>query len=174
MTASEANRSAQREAYGEGLDEVFHRLMSALGLNQAGLAKVIGLSSPMLSQLISAQRVKIGNPAVLHRIQALEEAAEEVRSGRLPEQEIAGRLESIKAATGQWTRTGSGTPGDEAIVDALRGLLRAVASGQELRAATEVLDDTHPQLAEVLRTYGLGSPAQAREHFRRHRDLIQT
>lgn len=170
----ERNRESQREAYGAPLAEAFRRLMDAFELTQAGLARVLGMSPPMLSQLMNAQRVKIGNPAVLHRMQALEELAESVRAGAVPTAEVATRLEEVQASTGQWTRTEGhvGPAGDAAVVDGVRSLLRAVSSGQELRTAADLLQQDHPGLAEVLRTYGIGPHGPAREHFARHRDLF--
>lgn len=175
MTDSvERNREAQREAYGEPLGEVFRRSMEAFGLSQAVLARVLGMSPPMLSQLMSAQRVKIGNPAVLSRLQALEELAGSVRAGHVTEDQVPDLLAEIQASTGQWTRTEThgGPAGDDAVVDGVRNLLRAVASGHEIREAALALESTHPGLAEVLRVYGLGQPGAARQHFRRHRDLF--
>jgi transcriptional regulator with XRE-family HTH domain len=170
----ERNRRAQRSAYGEPLAEVFRRLMAAFDLTQAGLARQLGMSPPMLSQLISAHRVKIGNPAVLHRLQSLEELAEDVRQGRVPDEDVAARLSEIQAASGQWTRTEAHerATGDEVVVEGIRNLLRAVASGQELKAAAAALEQGHPGLAELLRVYGLGPEGPARDHFARHRDLF--
>ena len=170
----ERNRAAQREAYGEPLGEVFRRSMDAFGLSQAALARVLGMSPPMLSQLMSAQRVKIGNPAVLSRLQALGELAGSVRAGEVPEEQVPDLLVEIQASTGQWTRTEAhaGPASDEALIDGVRNLLRAVASGQELRDAAAELESSHPELAEVLRVYGLGQGGAARQHFARHRDLF--
>ena len=66
-------RELQRNWYGEPLGALFRKLIDDLGLNQARLAGVLGLSAPMLSQLMSGQRAKIGNPAVVQRVQALQE-----------------------------------------------------------------------------------------------------
>jgi hypothetical protein len=66
--------SAQQvEIYGERWADRFGRLLRAYEIPQAKLAAVIGLSAPMLSQLISGQRVKISNPSVYGRIVELEE-----------------------------------------------------------------------------------------------------
>src|SRR5690606_39638167 len=70
------------------LADVFARLTAGLHLSQAGLARAIGMSPPMLSQLGSAHRVKIGNPAVLHRLEALQALLEEVEAGRVGEDEL--------------------------------------------------------------------------------------
>lgn len=172
--AVELNRQAQREAYGAPLAETFRALMGDFALTQAGLARVLGISPPMLSQLIGARRVKIGNPAVLHRLQALRELAEAVRTGGVSMDEVPDRLNEIQASTGQWTRTDAHVApnGDELAVDGLRSLLRAVASGQELKSAAATLEGAHPTLAEVLRVYGMGPVGPAREHYARHRDLF--
>lgn len=74
-------RELQRSWYGEPLGALFRRLIDDLGLNQARLAAVLGLSAPMLSQLMSGQRAKIGNPAVVQRVQALQELASQVADG---------------------------------------------------------------------------------------------
>jgi hypothetical protein len=59
--------------YGENWADRFGRLLRGYGISQSRLASVIGLSAPMLSQLISGQRVKISNPAVYGRVVRLEE-----------------------------------------------------------------------------------------------------
>jgi hypothetical protein len=65
----------QVDLYGLTWADRLHRLMAAYRLTQARLAAVIGLSAPMVSQLISGQRVKISNPAVYARVVRLEELA---------------------------------------------------------------------------------------------------
>lgn len=186
------NLAAQVEVYGEPLADVFGRLTEGLGLSQAQLARTLGMSPPMLSQLGSGHRVKIGNPAVLRRLEALQLVLEEVLAGRLDDAGLAERLDTIREATHAWTTTsldlaGGSVPGtaaagangaaadvDRDAVEAatVRGLLRAVASGAQLRSAADLLEAEHPTLAELVRTYGLGSPDEAAAHLRRHRDLI--
>jgi len=63
----------QLQIYGENWADRFGRLLRAYRIPQSKLAAVIGLSAPMLSQLISGQRVKISNPAVYGRVVGLEE-----------------------------------------------------------------------------------------------------
>ena len=72
VSRAEEARELQRGWYGEPLGELFRRLIADLGLNQSRLAAVLGLSAPMLSQLMSGQRAKIGNPDVAQRLQALQ------------------------------------------------------------------------------------------------------
>lgn len=170
---TDRNRAAQRELYGEPLGEVFRRAIDTLGLTQGRLAATLGLSAPMLSQLMTAQRVKIGNPAVLHRLDELNALVEEVRGGRVGSDGLPGRLDAIRQVTGRLTRTTDQRAlADDDVVATLRGLLRAVASGQELAAATELLEPRYPALAELLTTYGLGSTDAARAHLSRHRVLF--
>lgn len=163
-----ANTRAQRELYGEPLADVLGRVMATFTLKQASLASVLGISAPMLSQLMSAHRVKIGNPAVVLRLQALQDLAQRVQDGDLQDADVAAALEAVRGSTGAWTRpeTRTTAPGDEDVVAALRGLLRAAASEEQLIDAADLLDLEQPGLAEVVRVYGLGSAAAAVQHYR--------
>ncbi|MDO5495795.1 MAG: helix-turn-helix domain-containing protein [bacterium] len=167
MSDLDQNINEQRSLYGEPLGAIAHGVMEALGLTQSRLAAVLGLSAPMLSQLMSGRRVKIGNPAVLARLEELTGLAAEVRSGRVPESAVPDLLANVQAATGHLTRTGNSQTEDGAIAEALHRLLRAVASGQDLRDAATLLEEPYPKIAEVLRVYGLGTIDQARDHLRR-------
>ncbi len=174
------NLQVQVEVYGEPLADVFGRLTEGLGLSQAQLARTLGMSPPMLSQLGSGHRVKIGNPAVLRRLEALQVVLDDVRAGRVAQGQLEERLSTVRESTPTWTTSqdlarppaGEGVDADETGAATVRGLLRAVASGAELRSAAELLEQGHPSLAEVLRTYGLGSQDEALAHLRRHRDLL--
>lgn len=171
----EANRVAQQQLYGEPLADVFGRLMGAFGYTQGALAATLGISAPMLSQLMSANRVKIGNPAVVLRLQALQDLAHRVGAGEVEPEEVEEALTAIRTVSGQWTRSealAATQPSDDDVVATLRQLLRAVASGQELRAAVDLLSTDHPGLAQLLEAYGLGSGTAAREHLRAHRAVM--
>lgn len=93
-------RELQRSWYGEPLGALFRRLIDDLGLNQARLAAVLGLSAPMLSQLMSGQRAKIGNPAVVQRVQALQDLAGQVADGSVSAAEATDRMDEIKKTQG--------------------------------------------------------------------------
>ena len=68
--AVETLREAEAEAaFGVPVREAY-------GLSQRALAQTLGLSAPMLSQLASGQRIKIGSPAVYARLVMLEERAQ--------------------------------------------------------------------------------------------------
>ncbi|WP_327636876.1 DNA-binding protein [Kribbella sp. NBC_00482] len=104
MEQTAHNLQQQVELYGEPLGEVVRRITGGLGMTQGGLAQVIGLSAPMLSQLVSAQRVKIGNPAVVSRLRAVSELTDLAVSGGIEPEHIAHELDGIRAATGAYTR----------------------------------------------------------------------
>ena len=102
-------RELQRELYGAPLGEVGADVMKALGLTQGQrLAQALGLSAPMLSQLMSGQRVKIGNPAVVHRLQSLVTLAQ--GASGLSSTEVAERLTRIRSE--QATLTGTAGAAD--------------------------------------------------------------
>jgi len=71
------NQRLQRELYGQTLHDRLRALMDVYGLSQRRLAEVLGVSAPMLSQLMSARRVKMGNPRAHERMVALEHRAAE-------------------------------------------------------------------------------------------------
>ena len=145
MTADPVNVARQRDLYGEPLADISARLMSALGLNQGGLAKVLGLSAPMLSQLLSAQRVKIGNPVVLHRLQELSSLAD-VAQG-LPAADLARRLEAIRDEH-PTAITRTETDRRLQAVEALR----SVSGAEDLRRGAEAVASAGiPALAALLR-----------------------
>ena len=97
------NRALQTEWYGEPLGDRVRPLLDRLGLSQSGLAGVLGLSAPMLSQLMSGQRAKISNPAVLHRLMAVEEMVASPGFGAMTAAEVKERLEEIGAESAATT-----------------------------------------------------------------------
>lgn len=103
MEQPKQNLQQQVELYGEPLGEVVRRVTAALGLTQGGLAQVIGLSAPMMSQLVSAQRVKIGNPAVVSRLRAVSELADVALTDAIGPDRVAYELQTIRSATGAYT-----------------------------------------------------------------------
>lgn len=103
MDQTAHNLQQQIELYGETLGETVRRVAPPLGLTQSALAQVIGLSAPMLSQLMSAQRVKIGNPAVVSRLRAVSELADLAIANELDPHDIPHALDRIRASTGAYT-----------------------------------------------------------------------
>ena len=168
------NVARQREWYGEPLGDRVRRLVVAFNVSQAQLAEVLGLSAPMLSQLMSGRRAKIGNPAVLARMVLLERrvltpavasgdptairaALEEVRDSRPTVSRPTVSGSTVSGSTLSWSTGSESTVGaeissvenygDEVLVPALR----AVADPAELAAAAGLLQDRFPALAAVLR-----------------------
>ncbi|AJT65814.1 helix-turn-helix domain-containing protein [Streptomyces chattanoogensis] len=168
-------RELQRSWYGEPLGALFRRLIEDLGLNQARLAAVLGLSAPMLSQLMSGQRAKIGNPAVVQRVQALQELSGQVADGSVSAAEATDRMEEIKKTAGgsvlnnttqQTSSTGATTV--RRVVREIQSLLRSVSDAGDIIDAANTLASTHPELAEFLRVYGAGRTADAVAHYEAH------
>jgi transcriptional regulator with XRE-family HTH domain len=165
------NRARQTEWYGEPLNERFRRLLHHLSSSQLELAAVLGLSAPMLSQLMSGQRAKIGNPAVLARLQEVETLVADGHFEQLSQADRRAALERVRAHQPS-TRTVLRLNGPEVLTRpgfdpaaAVHAVLRAVASAAEIEAAASALAEQHPGLAEVLRIYGNGRTSDAQEHF---------
>ncbi len=175
-------REQQRGWYGEPLGELFGGVIAGLGLNQARLAGILGLSAPMLSQLMSGQRAKIGNPAVVQRLQSLRELAAEVADGTVTSAEAASRMAQIRESAGSGLLgtassqiTGQGAPARQPpparrVVREIQQLLRSIGSADELSSAADTLAPGHPELAEFLRVYGAGRTDEAVAHFEAHQD----
>jgi transcriptional regulator with XRE-family HTH domain len=166
------NLQQQTELYGEPLGDLMRRIGGVLGLTQSRLAEAIGLSAPMLSQLMSAQRVKIGNPAVVSRLHSLDELARKVAGQGLDPAQVAAELDEIKGSTGAFTKsvpTASITrPAARTVVREIQDLLRSVASADEIqRAAGKIVADS-PGLAEFLLAYGTGRTDDAVAHYERN------
>jgi len=144
------NIELQREWYGQPLGDRVRRLVVAFDVSQANLADVLGISAPMLSQVMSGRRAKIGNPAVLARLimlerkvltpgvaagdpEALERALEEVRESR----------PSVTVDT---------LPVEDSTDERMAvGFLRQLVHAADLAAAAELLESKFPDLAGLLR-----------------------
>src|SRR5262244_1573874 len=98
------NLALQREWYGEPLGDRVRRLVVAFDVSQANLADVLGISAPMLSQVMSGRRAKIGNPAVLARLIMLERKVltPEVAAGK--KEALLRALEDVRASKPSVTR----------------------------------------------------------------------
>jgi transcriptional regulator with XRE-family HTH domain len=147
------NRERQRELYGAPLGDRVRTLTSALGISQARLARTLGLSPAMLSQLVSARRVKIGDPAVLARMLMLDQRCHGVRIPPDP-RAVDAMLAEVARARWQWNgprvpvrRAPQHPPAGGTAAAALRG----IAEPARLAAAAAALGPAFPELAEVLR-----------------------
>lgn len=126
----------QRAMYGSTLAERFGAMMDHYGLSQRSLATVLGLSAPMLSQLISGRRIKIGNPAVYGRLLMLE--------GRVHENDIQLVLQQVSDADPA-TATHSVSDSRAAAVDYLRQL----ADARQLRSLGLQAGEAAPAIAAL-------------------------
>lgn len=172
------SRELQSQWYGEPLGTLFRRLIDDLGLNQARLATVLGLSAPMLSQLMSGQRAKIGNPAVVQRVQSLQELASEVAHGEVSAADATRRMDEIRRTAGGSVLNSGSQPSPSVggaaqtpvkrVVREIQSLLRSVSDAADILDASSALSGTHPELAEFLRVYGAGRTADAVKHYESH------
>ncbi|MET7992533.1 helix-turn-helix transcriptional regulator [Amycolatopsis sp. NPDC005232] len=145
------NVALQREWYGEPLGDRVRRLVVAFDISQAFLAEVLGISAPMLSQVMSGRRAKIGNPVVLARMIMLERKilVPEVAAGNRDAMQAA--LEDVRDSRPTVGRDNIPVGSDERLVLAA---LREVAEEEDLVEAAKRLDDDFPILAELLRRAG--------------------
>lgn len=147
------NLALQREWYGEPLGDRVRRLVVAFDVSQANLADVLGISAPMLSQVMSGRRAKIGNPAVLARLIMLE------RKVLIPDV-AAGKREALQRALDEVRASKPSVTRDSLPVDVGRNdrvavtALRRIAEAADLTAAADLLDGKFPDLADLLRRAG--------------------
>ena len=144
------NLALQREWYGEPLGDRVRRLVVAFDISQAYLADVLGISAPMLSQVMSGRRAKIGNPAVLARLIMLERKilTPGVASGDRAAMQQA--LDDVRESRPTVDRDALPVHDGRADVAAVHAL-RRVARSEDLVAAADSVRDRHPWLADLLR-----------------------
>lgn len=135
------NIEQQIKLYGQPLSERFGAVVSAYGITQRRLAEVLGLSAPMLSQLNSGRRIKIGNPAVYERLVMLEQ--------RVGTHDIDSTLQEVEESQPVLTTTQiqAGMRSESDVVTALAAVIPAA----EIHHAIQALGDSAPTLVKVLR-----------------------
>lgn len=145
------NIALQREWYGEPLGDRVRRLVVAFDVSQAFLAEVLGISAPMLSQVMSGRRAKIGNPVVLARMIMLERKilVPEVAAGNRDAMQSA--LEDVRDARPTVGRDNIPLGSDDKTVLAA---LRELAEEEDLAEAAKRLDEDFPAIADLLRRAG--------------------
>lgn len=147
------NIAMQREWYGEPLGDRVRRLVVAFDVSQAYLAEVLGISAPMLSQVMSGRRAKIGNPAVLARLIMLERSVLTPGVAAGDPQALKQALEDVRASRPTVTTGTDVLPvdrADDADEEAALAALRAVASPEDLHEAAELLAERCDDLARLL------------------------
>jgi transcriptional regulator with XRE-family HTH domain len=142
------NRDLQRRFYGEPLGDRLRRLLAGFGISQVVLAETLGISPPMLSQLMSGRRVKIGTPAVLGRLVMLERHL--ATCGGDDPAARARTLAEVRAAQPRVGADDVPVPAGRPAPDAY-AVLRTAAAPEELARAADTLARGFPSLAGVLR-----------------------
>lgn len=148
-TSVQRNLDLQRQWYGEPLGDRVRRLVVAFRTSQAQLAEVLGISAPMLSQVMSARRAKIGNPSVLARLVMLERKVliPGVTAGE--SEAIEQALADVRDSHPSVGRDTLPVPGNDEQV--AWPVLREVAKPSELEQAAALIDGRYPALAGLLR-----------------------
>ncbi|RCW39753.1 hypothetical protein DFQ14_11414 [Halopolyspora algeriensis] len=153
------NLALQRQWYGEPLGDRVRRLIVAFRTSQAHLADVLGISAPMLSQVMSGRRAKIGNPSVLARLVMLERKV-------LTPGVAAGESEAIRQALEDVRHSRPSVARDDLPVgyvisgeESAWPVLRKTAGPGELQSAAEMLGSDYPALADLLRRAAAGEGA---------------
>lgn len=164
---------SQREWFGRPLKDLFGDICDLCGLTQAQLGDRLGISAPMVSQLMTGRREKPGNPLVQERVIAVGKALEDYEAGRLDPvglREVVdtlGVLAPGPARSSVVQRT-AGAADPMAYAQFLRNLLSTVASANELEGAARLLAKKYPELAELLLVHGTGRTSEAVAHLQRH------
>jgi predicted transcriptional regulator len=135
-------RERQKDLYGASLRSLVHGLAEDYGISQARLARVLGISPAMLCQLVSGERIKIGDPVASARLMVLNQRRVLVRC--LEVRRIEEILDEVARIRDPWPR--DGRTGSKAIGD-----LREIADAEQLEAAAAKLADDFPRLADFLR-----------------------
>jgi transcriptional regulator with XRE-family HTH domain len=150
------NIALQKEWYGEPLGDRVRRLVVAFDVSQAYLAEVLGISAPMLSQVMSGRRAKIGNPVVLARMIMLERKTLVPGVAAGHREAMIAAMEDVRDArptVGRDTFPVGSVADDQTVLAALR----EIAEDEDLGEAAKRLDDDFPALADLLRRAGQGS-----------------
>ncbi|OZM80021.1 hypothetical protein [Pseudonocardia sp. MH-G8] len=135
-------RERQKDLYGASLRSLVYGIVEDYGISQARLARVLGISSAMLCQLVSGERIKIGDPVASARLMILDQRRALVR--RLDAPRIKEVLDEVARIRDPWPR--GGRTSSRAIGD-----LREIADAEQLETAAAKLDDDFPRLADFLR-----------------------
>ncbi|WET81738.1 helix-turn-helix transcriptional regulator [Amycolatopsis sp. QT-25] len=144
------NIALQKEWYGEPLGDRVRRLVVAFDISQAFLAEVLGISAPMLSQVMSGRRAKIGNPVVLAKMIMLERKVlvPAVAAGdRKAMQEALEDVRDSRPTVGRDSIPVGAVADDQGVLVALRD----IGEDEDLTEAAKLLDDNFPALADLLR-----------------------
>lgn len=155
IEAISETRARQSALYGEPLQAVLGRCGQSLHLTQARMSELLGISAPMLSQLINGHRIKIGNPAAAQRLQWMIQIAQQVDEGELTIGEAMTQLQQNSEATDVFHHASS-TTGRRTrhLAVEVQELCRQIASAGDFLAAADQVKTQHPEIAEFLQMVG--------------------
>lgn len=168
VRTQEEVRAQQAALYGAPLADVLGQCGATLGLNQAGIARLLGISAPMLSQLINARRIKIANPVAAARLTRMVTLASDVREGRLTVVAALGQLEADNAT--EISATTLTTHLHRTTASQVQELFRATASASDYLRAAELVRPLSTEIADLLQVFGAERLDRA-EAFVRSRGL---
>ncbi|WP_026928138.1 hypothetical protein [Granulicoccus phenolivorans] len=172
-TTDEVTQTRQRqiELYGEPLQDVLGRCAAILRLTQVRMAEYLGISAPMLSQLINGHRIKIGNPAAAQRLQWMIQITRQVESGELGHDDAISQLENNAHKNDVFSNATTSTTGKRArhLAADVQELCRSVASAGEFIEAANTLRASHPEIAEFLHVFGAERADRAVDYTNRLR-----
>jgi threonine dehydratase len=92
-------RRQQAELYGASVDVLTKRIGHHVGLQPRDLARTIGVSFPMFSEVLAGRRVRIGNPLASSRLGMLRDLAGNLESGAADPADIDLTLAQVRAST---------------------------------------------------------------------------
>ncbi len=153
------NLALQRQWYGEPLGDRVRRLIVAFRTSQAHIAEVLGISGPMLSQVMSGRRAKIGNPSVLARLVMLERKVLMPGVAAGESEAVAQALEDVRCSRPSLARENNPPVQRASGEETAWPVLREVARPSELELVAELIDGDYPELAELLRRAAAGDSA---------------
>ncbi|WP_188664440.1 XRE family transcriptional regulator, partial [Tersicoccus solisilvae] len=133
--STEEKIAEQEKIYGQSLADRFGAVMAHYGISNRRLAAVLGISAPMLSQLSSGQRIKIGNPVVQERLLMLERDMESAMEPALILERVAASQPVATTTAGAAGTARSSAPAGAADRDAVVASLRDAAGRATLIAA---------------------------------------
>lgn len=108
-TSPEERRATQTSLYGAPVEDLAAEMAALLGLDDRGVAGVIGVSAPMFADVRAGRRSRIGNPVATLRLQMLRDLCGHLRAGRASADDVPLALEQIRVATGPVLPAGPAT-----------------------------------------------------------------
>lgn len=163
-------RARQVALYGEPLQAVLGRCAHSLHLTQAKMSELLGISAPMLSQLINGHRIKIGNPTAAQRLQWMIQIAQQVDEGEMTHAEAMQQLQQNAQATDIFNQPSpvSVRRTRHLAVD-VQEMCRVLASAADFLEAADTIRPNHPEIAEFLSVFGAERTDRAIEYADRLR-----